>query len=472
MVTLPIELLHNIASSCSIPTLASLSKCSRHFREVFLPLLYKLFFSLLYKHDLAGENLALERFASRCRNSADVSKVFESILEAGGDLGKEIDLARVALDFSIPTEFLIVDNDHKINAIHIAAYAGLTVIVEYLIKGRYVALGPFTYGPLHYALQGRHIETSKTLIQQGADLGDESTSALEVAASRGLTEIVVLLVDEKGMDPNEQGIGRNPLCCAVWSGGYGYKDDALATVTFLLERGANPDLPVYSMVMERGNWYESQLAQAFSMELFEIGLCLLRHGAHPENGNIRHHEAALHRLKRCLLPDDSGLIKFTMEFLGRLANKTMPRRPPNLGYKPFNPLEILLSQPSLEFRFVAHTLLRVGFQIPRRTITALRHLAYKSSWTKQDVEFIVICYPFMDLGHIEKRKLDCVVRIVENEIKGARLFSRDDSPVLEPEPGTVPQYDMSEIMQRWRNFLDMEFHKYVEGKRLRSGRLT
>ncbi|KAK2667782.1 Ankyrin repeat [Fusarium oxysporum f. sp. vasinfectum] len=406
------------------------------------------------------------------RIPSNTSLVFESILEAGGDLGKDIDLARVAPDFSIPTEFLIVDDDHKINAIHIAAYAGLTEVVEYLIKGRYVALGPFTYGPLHYALQGRHIETSKTLIQQGADLVDESESALDVAASLGLTEIVVLLVDEKRMDPNGRGIGRNPLCCAVWSGGYGYKDDALATVIFLLERGANPDLPVYSMEIKRGNWYESQVAQAFSLELFEIGLCLLRHGAHPEIGNIRHHEAALHRLKRCLLPDKSGLIKFTIEFLGRLANKTMPRRPPNLGYKPFNPLERLLSQPSLEFRFVAHALLRVGFQIPRRTTTVLRHLAYKSSWIKQDVELIVMCYPFMDLGHIEKRKLDCVVRSVENEIKGARLFSRDDSPVLQPEPGTVPQYDMSETMQRWRNFLDMEFDKYVEGMRLRSGRLT
>ncbi|EXK80860.1 hypothetical protein FOQG_14632 [Fusarium oxysporum f. sp. raphani 54005] len=77
----------------------------------------------------------------------------------------------------------------------------------------------------------------------------------------------------------------------------------------------------------------------------------------------------------------------------------------------------------------------------------------------------------MDLRQIEERKLDCVVRVVENQRKGARLFSGDDSPALEPEPGTGPQYDMSEIMQRWRAFIDMEFNKYVEGTRLRSGRL-
>ncbi|KAM5362287.1 hypothetical protein ACJA88_014079 [Fusarium oxysporum] len=239
------EILLIIASLSSIPALASLSRCNKVFHEIFSP--------LLYKRDLAGQSLALERSVSSYSNPEAVLNVFKSILKAGGYLGKEIKPARVAPDFSIPKDFLI-DGDHKVNAIHIAAYAGLTEVVKYLIKGRYVALGPFTYGPLHYALQGRHIETSKTLIQQGADLGDKSGSALDVAALRGLTEIVVLLVDEKGMDPDGRGIGRNPLSCAILNSGYGYEDDALATVTFLLKRGANPDLLGYSCESDEKNW--------------------------------------------------------------------------------------------------------------------------------------------------------------------------------------------------------------------------
>ncbi|GKU22685.1 hypothetical protein FLAG1_11173 [Fusarium langsethiae] len=245
MLKLPNEILLSIVNLSSIPALASLSRCSKNFHKIFSP--------SLYERDLAGQSVALERSVSRYRGPADVLNVFESILKAGGDLGKEIEPARVAPYFSVPEAFLF-DDDHKINAIHIAAYAGLTEVVEYLIKGRHVALGTFTHSPLHYALQGRCIKTSKTLIQQGADLCDKITSALDVAALQGLTEIVVLLVDKKGMDPDGQHTGWNPLSCAILNGGAGYKDDALATVTFLLQRGANPDLPVYSCELSRENW--------------------------------------------------------------------------------------------------------------------------------------------------------------------------------------------------------------------------
>ncbi|RBR08336.1 uncharacterized protein FIESC28_10282 [Fusarium coffeatum] len=408
--------------------------------------------------DIDGESVALERSVSRYPDPDDVLKVFESILEAGGDLGKEIVPTRLAPYFSVPEDFSF-DHNHKINAIHIAVYRGLTEVVEYLIKGRYMALGPFTYGPLDHALQGGHIETSKSLIQHGADLGDKSSSALEAAALRGLTEIVVLLVDEKGMDPNGLGGGWNPLSCAMLSVSAGNEDDALATFTFLLERGANPDLPGYSCELDTENWYESPLAQAFSLKQFEIGLLLLQHGAHPGNDVIPLHKAASDRLRRYLLPNESGLIKFMIEFLDRLPNTKMPQRPSNLGCKPFRPLEGLLSEPSLKSLFVAHTLLQDGFQIPETRRKALPNLARKSRLTRRDVELILICYPFMDLRYMEKKKLDCVVRIVENERKGTRLFSRDDSPALEPEPGTSSQYDLSEIMQQWRIFVDMEFDK-------------
>jgi hypothetical protein len=209
--------------------------------------------------------------------------------------------------------------------------------------------------------------------------------------------------------------------------------------------------------VDKDNEYESPLARAFTYKQFEIGLRLLQRGAHPENGKIPHRKAALHRLQQWFLPDESGLIKFMIEFLGRVPNTNMPQRPSNLGYKPFRPLEELLSEPSLESLFVAHTLLRVGLRIPKRSRTALWYLARKPRLTRRDVELILVCYPFMDLRYMdkenlrymenenlhymEKESLDCVVRIVENERKGARLFSPDDSPELEPEPGTGSEYD-------------------------------
>ncbi|RBA11768.1 ankyrin repeat domain-containing protein [Fusarium proliferatum] len=97
---------------------------------------------------------------------------------------------------------------------------------------------------------GGDIETLKFLIERDVDFGD--STALEVAARHGLAEIVRLLLHEKGVDPNGWNGVLSPLFCAVQYCEAGSGDDALArskdalaTVTTLLDRGANPDQPGY-----------------------------------------------------------------------------------------------------------------------------------------------------------------------------------------------------------------------------------
>ncbi|KAF5974086.1 multiple ankyrin repeats single kh domain-containing protein [Fusarium bulbicola] len=503
MLHLPNELLAIIVSLSFTHTLASLSRCNKDYHRRFSP--------FLYQRDLAGPGLALWRSVSSYDDSEAVLNVFESILKAGGDLGKEINHPRSRYGYSmLPKGWR--DGWSGINAVHLAAYAGHTEVVKFCMERGYVKSGSFRTGLLRCALRGRRIETSKFLIEHGADLGDSSalefaahhhvdtsieelkflieqgedlgdSTALEVAARHGMAEIVRLLLDEKGVDPNGWNGVSSPLFCAVQYSKVGSRDDALATVTTLLDRGANPDQPGYrynELKMETVQM--SPLAQACRLKECAIGLRLLERGAHPGCRKIPDREAALNRLRRCFLPDESKLIQFTTKLVDSLTDTTMTQR--RITKSSTEPLDELLSfymprrggrpsflentffAPSLECLFVAHVLIRAGFQTPWAIRRQLELMELTSSWTRRNIELRMIYYPFFPVYHVYHpfNKINRIVWIAENERKGAHLFGRDDSPVFETEPNIGFRYDLKEIMKQWRSFVDIEFDKYVTVK--------
>lgn len=99
------------------------------------------------------------------------------------------------------------------------------------------------------AVQGKHIETVKALIEGGAGLdvrNKNDLSALDYAVTAGRSETVVLLL-EAGCAFDTQNIkGFSPLMDAA----YGGHVDA---VRLLLDKGANPDLGVYASDPKSGN---------------------------------------------------------------------------------------------------------------------------------------------------------------------------------------------------------------------------
>jgi ankyrin repeat protein/L-ascorbate metabolism protein UlaG (beta-lactamase superfamily) len=124
--------------------------------------------------------------------------------------------------------------------LHAAAYGGQADVIELLVEnGLTCNPGPDEPGntPLFGALLREHSDAALALIQRGADIHavrPDSSTALHLAAGRGLGDVVILLA-EKGADVNaKDSDGATPLLAAS-------QTEQPETAELLLEKGADPN---------------------------------------------------------------------------------------------------------------------------------------------------------------------------------------------------------------------------------------
>ncbi|XP_066904650.1 serine/threonine-protein phosphatase 6 regulatory ankyrin repeat subunit A-like, partial [Halyomorpha halys] len=129
---------------------------------------------------------------------------------------------------------------HKVAALHIASYHGLTKICEMLISygASLEVRDERGYTPLHYSCEEEHIDVVKSLLDSGAskDSTDiDGTTPLHIASRLGSLSIVHLLLSEPpaGLEfiTNH---GYTALHYAAWNG-------SLEIVNLLLNLGANTE---------------------------------------------------------------------------------------------------------------------------------------------------------------------------------------------------------------------------------------
>jgi ankyrin repeat protein len=92
------------------------------------------------------------------------------------------------------------------------------------------------------AVQGRHVETVRVLIEGGANLDARNLngkSALDYAVSAGRPETIVMLLEAGAAFDTQNIKGFSPLMDAAYGG-------HAEAVRLLLDKGANPDLGVYA----------------------------------------------------------------------------------------------------------------------------------------------------------------------------------------------------------------------------------
>jgi ankyrin repeat protein/L-ascorbate metabolism protein UlaG (beta-lactamase superfamily) len=158
---------------------------------------------------------------------------------------------------------------------HAAAYGGHADVIELLVEsGLTCNPGRDEPGntPLFGALLREHSDAARVLIERGADLHavrSDSSTALHLAAERGLGDVVALLV-EKGADVDVRNTeGKTPLMAASQSG-------QPEVAELLLRKGADPNASV--------NDGRTALHEAARSGLPDLVNALLSHGA---NANAR-----------------------------------------------------------------------------------------------------------------------------------------------------------------------------------------
>ncbi len=136
-----------------------------------------------------------------------------------------------------------------------AASAGQTAIVELLIeRGADVDLTIFgtSYTPLSCAIQGKHVETAKALLERGADLSKATeyggTPLLRASAS-GPPELVTLLLNHGADVRQRDDRGWQPLHVALRASQLS-DDERRSIVESLLAHGADPN------GLNAGGWQE------------------------------------------------------------------------------------------------------------------------------------------------------------------------------------------------------------------------
>ena len=189
-----------------------------------------------------------------------------------------------ALSTNLPVAEVLVAQKANLNArakdgstpLNLAALKGSVPVVELLLKaGANANLQDATgFTALNTAAEHGHIEVMRQLLVHGANPnlacpGDEASTVngqapMHSAAIRGDVDMLRLLLD-KGASLNLQSKAGTPLCWAV-------RGEYLPAVEFLLQSGAQPNLPSSDQAMTPLHW-AAILGQP------DLVALLLKHGA-------------------------------------------------------------------------------------------------------------------------------------------------------------------------------------------------
>ncbi|KPA39767.1 hypothetical protein FLAG1_07368 [Fusarium langsethiae] len=339
------------------------------------------------------------------------------------DFGGEIDLPYDTLlgDTGLDIDYGEYD---ETNVLHIAAARGLSRVVNYLIDVRGMEFERFIHGPLHYAMDGN----SSPLFRAIDGSIDATTSQRKSQERR-----------------------------------------AVATVTELIKRGANPSrtrrVEVFcrwkSVTGSEQVLHESPLRRACNLRCFDLCSLLLNNGAHPGTGEIFNPKLVLDSLQQYRMPDDDGVIEFTMNLINRMVPKTTSQSPTDaLQHVIYlEPLEELLNfrQHSPSSLFVAYALLRTGVQVPAVVEDVISDRCKLYMITRSSMGALVIYLPFLHSELTHKDEFKCLISVVEEERREGRLFFNCDGRGCLAIPEVCPDYDVEETMKAWRAYAnDME----------------